>query len=164
LVVKNLDLVDWTIREAQLLNVGDDSMEPTNRDNTAELAPSAEKTQTADEKPVADASREVTPSPDADTKTDLRTVNEVASSTFAKTQFDEPLTALFKAIVEPGSDTSREDRNRAIALRWVLRDIKNNRLKWWPVEQHDLWLLVELGLVEMRNEKPGLTAAGASAI
>ena len=162
--MKNLDLVDWTIREAQLLNSGGDSMEQTSRDDAPKLVASAEKTETAHEKPVVDGSREVTPSPDADTRADLRTVSEAASSTFAKIQFDEPLTALLKAIVEPGSETSREDRNRAIALRWVLRDIKNNRLKWWPVEQYDLWLLVELGLVEMRNEKPGLTAAGASAI
>jgi hypothetical protein len=68
------------------------------------------------------------------------------------------------AIVEPGIYTARVDRDRAIALRWVLRDIKNNRLKWWPVNQHDLRDLIDMELVEMRNDAPVLTNAGVNAI
>jgi len=68
------------------------------------------------------------------------------------------------AIVEPDIYTARADRDRAVALRWVLRDIKNNRLKWWPVDQDDLRTLIEMGLVEMRNDAPVLTNAGFSAI
>jgi hypothetical protein len=56
------------------------------------------------------------------------------------------------------------DRDRAVALRWVLRDIKNNRLKWSPVDQDDLRILIEMGLVEMRDSAPMLTSAGVSAI
>jgi hypothetical protein len=68
------------------------------------------------------------------------------------------------AIVEPDICTARAERDRAVALRWVLRDIKNNRLKWWPVNENDLRTLIEMGLVEMRNDAPVLTNAGVSAI
>jgi hypothetical protein len=157
--VKNLDLVDWTIREAQLLNGRDGSLERTDRDDPSAPVSSAEAGITDEN---VDASGEVRLSPEA-TNTDLPATNE-AASTFAKAQFDAPLAALRKAIVEPGIDTSREDRSRAIALRWMLRDIKNDRLKWWPIEQHDLWVLVELGLAEWRDNQPILTGAGVDVV
>ena len=53
---------------------------------------------------------------------------------------------------------------RAIALRWVLRDIRGKRLKWSPVSTLDLNILTELGLIEMRDEAPELTNAGQAAI
>jgi hypothetical protein len=71
---------------------------------------------------------------------------------------------LLKAIVEPGIYTARADRDRAIALRWVLRDIKSNPLNWSPVNQHDLRILTIMGLVEMRDDAPVLTNAGISVI
>jgi hypothetical protein len=49
---------------------------------------------------------------------------------------------------------------RAIALRWTLRDIKAKRLKFSPVSQGDLKTLTELGLIEMRDDVPVLTNAG----
>ena len=49
---------------------------------------------------------------------------------------------------------------RAIALRWTLRDIKAKRLKLSPVSPGDLNILTELGLVEMRDDVPVLTNAG----
>jgi len=49
---------------------------------------------------------------------------------------------------------------RAIALRWTLRDIKAKRLKLSPVSASDLNTLTELGLIEMRDEVPVLTQAG----
>ena len=49
---------------------------------------------------------------------------------------------------------------RAIALRWVLRDIKAKRLKLSPVGAGDLNILTELGLIEMRDDVPILTSAG----
>jgi hypothetical protein len=151
--MKNLDLVDWTIREAQLLNDG--SMEGTDRGDPSVVVSSADET-----KAVNGDSHGVAPLADANTNTELPAANKAAASTFAKAQFNPPLAALLKAIVELGIDTSREDRSRAIALRWTLRDIKGDRLKWSPIDQHDLSLLVELGLVEMRDEKPVLTNAG----
>jgi hypothetical protein len=49
---------------------------------------------------------------------------------------------------------------RAIALRWTLRDIKAKRLKLSPVSDADLRALIDLGLVEMRDDAPVLTNAG----
>ena len=75
-----------------------------------------------------------------------------------------PMSPLLKAIVEPDIYTAPTDRDRAIVLRWVLRDIKANRLKLSPVGQLDLRDLIEMGLVEMRGDAPLLTNAGLNAI
>ncbi len=52
------------------------------------------------------------------------------------------------------------DLERTIALRWMLRDIKAKRLKLSPVSDHNLSTLIDLGLVEMRDDVPVLTSAG----
>jgi hypothetical protein len=52
---------------------------------------------------------------------------------------------------------------RAIALRWVLRDIKASRTKLSPVSEGDLQALIGLGLVEMRDDEPVLTNSGHAA-
>jgi hypothetical protein len=52
------------------------------------------------------------------------------------------------------------DLDRAIALRWTLRDIKAKRLKLSPVGDDDLRTLMGLQLVEMRDDGPVLTLAG----
>jgi hypothetical protein len=52
----------------------------------------------------------------------------------------------------------------AIHLRWVLRDIKGKRTKFSPVSPDDLRTLVEMGLVEMRDEVPVLTNEGDRAL
>ena len=49
---------------------------------------------------------------------------------------------------------------RAIALRWMLRDIKAKRLKLSPIGESDLATLTDLGLIEMRDDAPVLTQAG----
>jgi hypothetical protein len=56
------------------------------------------------------------------------------------------------------------DLERAIALRWTLRDIKASRLKLSPVDHNDLKTLIDLGLVEMRDGVPVLTKAGHDAL
>ena len=76
----------------------------------------------------------------------------------------DPKFSLRKAIVAPDIYTSPDERNRAIDLRWVLRDIKSNRLKLFPVNESDLRDLVEMGLVEMRDDAPVLTSAGNSVV
>jgi hypothetical protein len=53
---------------------------------------------------------------------------------------------------------------RAIALRWMLRDIKAKRLKLSPVSARDLTTLTELGMIEMRDDAPVLTQAGHNAL
>jgi hypothetical protein len=50
------------------------------------------------------------------------------------------------------------DLNTAIHLRWVMRDIRSKRTKFSPVSANDLTALMDLGLVEMREELPRLTA------
>jgi hypothetical protein len=53
----------------------------------------------------------------------------------------------------------------AIRLRRALRDIKARRTEFLPVSQNDLMALIELGLIEMRDDDvPQLTNEGHRAI
>jgi hypothetical protein len=52
----------------------------------------------------------------------------------------------------------------AIHLRWVLRDIKSKRTKLSPVSPDDIRTLIEMGLIEMRDEIPALTNEGERAL
>jgi len=56
------------------------------------------------------------------------------------------------------------DLERAIGLRWALRDILSDRLKLAPVADDDLRTLIELGFVEMRDDAPVVTQAGLAAL
>jgi hypothetical protein len=56
------------------------------------------------------------------------------------------------------------DLDTAIRLRWALRDIKANRTKLTPVSPSDLKTLIEMGLVEMRDDAPMLTNEGHQAL
>jgi hypothetical protein len=56
------------------------------------------------------------------------------------------------------------DLDTAIRLRWALRDIKAKRTKLMPVNPADLETLIEMGLVEMRNDAPLLTNAAHQAL
>jgi hypothetical protein len=62
---------------------------------------------------------------------------------------------------DPFVDLSLE---RSIALRWLLRDIKAKRVKLSPVSESDLRELIDLGLVEMRDDEPVLTNSGHAAL
>jgi hypothetical protein len=53
---------------------------------------------------------------------------------------------------------------RAIHLRWTLRDIKARRLALSPVSDEDLAVLSERGLVEVEDGVPVLTEAGLQLI
>jgi hypothetical protein len=57
----------------------------------------------------------------------------------------------------PFADLNRE---RAVALRWRLRDIKAKRFMLLPVSAADLAALSDLGLIEIRGDVPMLTNAG----
>jgi hypothetical protein len=50
----------------------------------------------------------------------------------------------------------------AIDLRWTLKDISSKR--WWILNKDHLPKLIELGLVEMRDDVPHLTIAGQNAV
>jgi hypothetical protein len=56
------------------------------------------------------------------------------------------------------------DLDRAIRLRWALRDIKAKRTKLSPVGPEDIQTLIEMGLIEMRDEAPLLTNEGERAL
>ena len=56
------------------------------------------------------------------------------------------------------------DLEKAIALRWALRDIVAKRLKLTPVGEDDLRTLTELGYVEMRDGTPVVTQTGLDAL
>jgi hypothetical protein len=56
------------------------------------------------------------------------------------------------------------DLNTAIQLRWVLRDIKGKRTKFMPVAESDIRRLIEMGLIEIRDQVPLLTNEGERAL
>jgi hypothetical protein len=56
------------------------------------------------------------------------------------------------------------DLEKAIALRWALRDIVAKRTKLTPLKDDDLQALLDLGLVEMQDEQPVITEAGLTAL
>jgi hypothetical protein len=56
------------------------------------------------------------------------------------------------------------DLEKAIALRWALRDIVAKRLKLTPLSEDDLRTLTELGYVEIRDGTPVVTQAGLDAL
>ena len=53
---------------------------------------------------------------------------------------------------------------RAIGLRWTLRDIQARRLNMSPPSDEDLLVLSELGLVELRDDGPVVTPEGAAVL
>jgi hypothetical protein len=59
---------------------------------------------------------------------------------------------------------SNFELEKAIALRWALRDIVAKRLKLTPLKQEDLQTLIELGFVEMRDGAPVVTSSGLAAL
>jgi hypothetical protein len=56
------------------------------------------------------------------------------------------------------------DLEKAIALRWALRDVVAKRLRLTPLKDDDLQALVELGLVELRDGVPAVTQTGLEAL
>ena len=54
--------------------------------------------------------------------------------------------------------------DRAIRLRWSLRDIDRRRTRLSPVSPEDLKLLTELGLIDINGDVVALTTAGYLAI
>jgi hypothetical protein len=172
--VRNFHLIDWTMQEARqlspehrthsevdgsfdrLLEAFRERLEPSTNDTISQIAnapsiqlPYESPTEQSFSEAVALTSNFPAATPDAAPATGW---------------VDAEMSNLLKAIVEPDIYTARADRNRAIDLRWVLRDIRSNRLNWSPVNPHDLRMLTIMGLVEMRDDAPVLTNAGVSVI
>ena len=177
--MSKLDLVNWTMREARQLSPEhhmDSEVESSPAlNNLLEVLegergePSTEgsrptnarSVQLTVDSPTATPPFDVPESPKPDTA-DLQAYTQVPPAP-ADGQA-APMSSLLKAIVEPAIYTAPADRDRAIILRWVLRDIKSSRLKMSPIDQHDLRDLIDMGLVELRNDAPALTNAGVNAI
>jgi len=65
---------------------------------------------------------------------------------------------------QPLSPLAGLDLDSAIRLRWALRDIKAKRTKLTPVSPSDLKTLIEMDLVEMRDDASMLTNEGDQAL
>ena len=52
----------------------------------------------------------------------------------------------------------------AIRLRWALRDIKGKWINLSPVSREDLRTLLEMGVIEMRDDVPVITNEGERSI
>jgi hypothetical protein len=65
---------------------------------------------------------------------------------------------------EHGNRRIKLGLERAIGLRWTLRDIQARRLKMSQVSDEDLRVLTGLGLIEEIEEGPVLTQAGTAVL
>lgn len=174
-----LDLVNWTMRAAKQLrpehhmrgdiegppsvcNILLGVLEGERGEPTSEGSASVRSVQLAGVNPIASPPSAPAEGRKPDTTSNLPA--DTQSAPLAPAGQASPMSPLLKAIVEPDIYTAPADRERAIVLRWVLRDIKANRLKLSPVDQLDLRDLIEMGLVEMRGDVPLLTNAGDNAI
>jgi hypothetical protein len=170
----NFDLVNWTMQKARLLGPGhhlhNEIKSPPALENLLEVLdgdrPGNNHERTRHGGVESDQAKGSSPSADPTSKpaTDLPIVIAAEPPIAAREQPAPNLSPRLKAIIKPDIYTAPSDRDRAIILRWVLRDIKANRLKLSPVNQRDLRELIELGLVEMTGEAPVLTQAGIDAI
>lgn len=179
----NFDLVNWTMQKARQLNPVDrmpretegshlldrllEVLEgepaeatylPANPQQAISPTASATNVQPPDNSPMAPQADEIGDGT-AGTPLDFP-ISTQAAPLAPEDVANVPMSALLNAIAAPDIYTARADRERAITLRWVLRDIKANRLELSPVDELDLRDLIEIGLVEMRNGVPALTYAG----
>src|ERR1700761_1295042 len=62
------------------------------------------------------------------------------------------------------NDNSYDGLAEAIALRWLLRDIRANRWTFVPLDPARLQRAIEMGLAEMVDDAPTLTELGSQVI
>ena len=91
--------------------------------------------------------------PTIDKAVSKASVTEIACAENAPTTTEQPRSVLDGLSLDT-----------AIRLRWALRDIKAKRTKLSPVNQNDLMALIELGLIEMRDDVAHLPDEGHRAI
>ena len=78
---------------------------------------------------------------------------------------DQPTSASQGTMAEQTSSPwAALELDTAIRLRWALRDIKAKRTKLTPVSPSDLKTLLEMSLIEMRDDAPLLTNEGNQTI
>jgi hypothetical protein len=175
-------LINWTIEETRLLKA-----EQPQRSDEGPIIPSLDQiliwpegdppgrpaepvdsiTRSAPIQSPSETAPIVPPSNDAEAATEPKATNSPVSVFFsisADVRTEEPKAPPATAVVEADTHATPADRDRMIALRWILRDIRSNRLKWSPVSQHDLRTLIVKGFIEMRDGTPVLTNEGNRAI
>ena len=93
-------------------------------------------------------------------------LSEPAAEEGSETRVDDkaPLASQGTMVEQTSSPLAGLDLDTAIRLRWALRDIKAKRTKLTPVSPGDLKTLVEMGLVEMRDDATMLTNEGHHAL
>jgi hypothetical protein len=67
-------------------------------------------------------------------------------------------------MTEPKTGLANLELKDAVRLRWTLHDIKGHRTEIFPVSPDDLGTLIDMGLVEMRDNVPVVTSAGDAEI
>jgi hypothetical protein len=67
-------------------------------------------------------------------------------------------------MTEPKTGLAGLELKDAVRLRWTLQDIKSHRTEIVPVSPDDLRILIDMGLVEMRDDVPVVTPAGDAEI
>jgi hypothetical protein len=182
--VTDIELINWTIWEAKLLKAerpgprdldpipsldhllawpeGDLSGSPT--EPVDSVSKSAPIHSTAEAAPVVPPSNDAATAPHPKAASYSPVTVSVSCSISADVRTEEPKPLVSAEIFKPDLPAAAVESDRMIVLRWVLRDIRSNRLKWWPIKQHDLLILIEMGLVEMPDGVSVLTNKGARAI
>ena len=67
-------------------------------------------------------------------------------------------------MTEPKAGLASLEFKDAVRLRWTLQDIKSYRTEIVPVSPDDLRILIDMGLVEMRDDVPVVAPAGDAEI
>jgi hypothetical protein len=93
-------------------------------------------------------------------------VSEPAGEEANATRVDDKPTPVSRGTMaeQTSSPWAGLDLDTAIRLRWALRDIKGKRTKLTPVGPSDLKTLLEMGLIEIRDDAPLLTNEGHQAL
>ena len=104
--------------------------------------------------------------PIADKAASEAVVSEPAGEEANATRVDDQPTSASQGTMaeQTSSPWAGLDLDTAIRLRWALRDIKAKRTKLTPVSPSDLKTLIEMGLIEMRDDALLLTNEGHQAI
>jgi hypothetical protein len=159
--MKHFDLIDWTIQKAMRLRPVERqtlsaSNGPSSTDMMEVFEPERAKLSTEEKKQTPRgpdiqtmAEQAATPFPRdvvvaVPKATDAErspVVVSVGSSIAAETWLTEPYSNLRKTVAQT---TKQIDPTRLIDLRWALRDIRSERLKWSPVSSNDLQMLFEM--------------------
>lgn len=147
-----------------------DQEEPATQGTTVDLpitpqstAPSQVTSIQAEERDaVSTAFDDPAPLEDPPVQQDIHDRLDDPGASTAKAALDSTLTTHEDVApeLEAKSVLSELDLDSAIRLRWVMRDIRANRMGISPASVSDLAALAELGLIERRGELPYLTASG----